>query len=242
MKLRQFNDDGIARFREELKRCRDNPILSVDRRILEDDTLTVEIPDNIDVKSQGFKTKGDAGKYLHTLLAQTKLSHDNLTSKEGIGLWSWLSLFFFDSVCPQNPQGRRKVNDAYFYIYDPRWNHYYRHLLFVSWKVWDITQGNHRLITSTKIHEIDRITRFIMNDLTMIRIPSIFKVLNHVYWDDNTQKARKNITSTGSNIRKGDISRFKRVIRQLEKTYDLQSLDADQLLDLLGKEFDPSTW
>ena len=33
------------------------------------------------------------------------------------------------------------------------------------------------------------------------------------------------------------LVRFPTRIRQLEKTYDLMSLDADQLLELLGEEF-----
>jgi hypothetical protein len=241
MILRQFNDEGIKCFRNELKICRDNPqASSVDMRLLTDDALTEKIPGNIDVAEQIFKTKGEAGQYLHMLLAHTKLPHDSISCKKCIGLWTWLSLFFFDSVCPQLPQGQRKVNEVHYYIYDQRCNYYYRHLLFVSWKVWDITQGHHRLITSTKINEIDRVTRFIMNKLFIIRIPCIFEVLDSVYWDDTTQKARKNIT--GSVVRRGDLSnRFPRVIRQLEKTYDLQSLDTKQLIDLLGEEFDFSS-
>ena len=240
MILRQFNNNGIKRFREELEKYRKDSLSPIDFHMLEDNALTENVPGGGNITAQIFKTKGDAGSHIHSLLKSTALTPNEIASNTE--LWSWLSLFFFDSLCPQNPQGRRKVNDVHFYIYDQRWNYYYRHLLFVSWKVWDMTQGNHRLITSTKIHEIDRVTRFIMNDLTMIRIPCIFKVLDHVYWNANAQKTRKNITGTGSNIRKGDISRFKRVIRQLEKTYDLQSLNAKELIELLGDEFDFTTW
>ena len=238
MILRQFNTSGIERFRKELERCKKNPFATMDIQLLEDDVFTEIVPGTATVEQKHFKTKGDAGNYLHPLLASTSLTPDNISTNTG--LWSWLSLFFFDSVCPQNQQGRRRVNDAHYYIYDHRWNYYYRHLLFVSWKVRDIANGQHRLISSTKINEIDRVTRLIMNKLFVIRIPCIFEVLDRIYWNDATQQARKNITD--SEIREGDLaSRLPQVIRQLEKTYDLQSLNADQFMNLLGNEFDFSS-
>ena len=237
MKLRQFNAKGIEHFRNILQECRENPHSEVERHLLEDNTLTEEIVGSAEVMQQVFKTKGEAGKYLHLILKSAFLDEDNLASN--VGLWSWLSLFYFDSLCPRNAQGHRKVKAVHHYIYDQRWNYYYRHLLFVSWKVWDITQGQHRLITATKINEIDRVTRYIMNKLSMIRIPCIFEVLDHLYWNETTNKAKKNIA--GSEVRRGDLNRLPAVIRQLEITYDLQSLNADQLIELLGDEFIFST-
>jgi len=233
MILRQFNDDGIKRFRKEIDKCRKDPQSKIDFQLLEDDTLTEIIPGAVDVEHKGFETKGEAGQYLHSILDSTPVQ--NIMSN--VGLWSWLSLYFFDSVCPLKPQGR-KVKSDYFYIYEPGFRRFYRHLLFVSWRVFDIAPKHHRLVTTTLIGKGDSITDEIIKRLSRIRIPCMFEVLDRVYWDETTQKLRKHAGSWG---RRGNLRRFLRVIEHLEKTYDLQILDATQFINLLGDEFDFSS-
>ena len=61
--------------------------------------------------------------------------------------------------------------------------------------------------------------------------------LDRVYWNEQTGRVHKNVA--GSEIMKGDLThRFPMMIQQLEKTYDLQSLSADQHIGLLGSEFE----
>ena len=70
----------------------------------------------------------------------------------------------------------------------------------------------------------------------MTRIPCIFEVYDRLYWDDGRNRPRIGIS--GSKPTPGNLShRLPTRIRQLEKTFDLMSLNADQLLELLGDEF-----
>jgi hypothetical protein len=73
--------------------------------------------------------------------------------------------------------------------------------------------------------------------LYMTRIPCFFEVLDRLYWDEKRGRARPGVTDfqkvTAGNL----VHRLPIRIRQLEKTYDLHSLTADQLLSLLGDEF-----
>jgi hypothetical protein len=222
-----------------IQTCRKDRLAKIDSQLLNDSTLTEEIRDGGEITHQKFDTKGDAGRYLYGFLNSTRLTHDDLITKKGVGLWSWLSLFFFDSVCPKDKRGEWNIKNDYTYIFDPQHRHYYRHLLFVSWRVLDITMPRgqpHRLITTTPIDSLDRVTKAIMEKLYLIRIPHIFEVLDRIYWNPNTNKVRKNITSV---TREGNLTkRLPDVIKQIEVTYDLQSLNADQLIGLLGEEFD----
>jgi hypothetical protein len=195
MKLRQFTHEGIERFRDMLHVCRTNPTAKVDYQLLEDKKLTLEVPNGADVNEQIFETKGDAGKYIHALISSTGLAQDDVILN--VGLWSWLSLFFFDSVCPKNKNGGRRVKSDYTYIYKSQHMYHYGHLLFVSWRAWDTVPNNkpHRLITSTRIDELDRVTREIMKRISLFRIPCIFEVLDRIYWNTKTERVRKNITS-----------------------------------------------
>ena len=238
VKLRQFNDRGIECFDEMLKKLKENPFAETDQKLLEDREFTEEVPGEGYVTQQKFTTKGEAGEHLYTLL-------DSLPRhkvEKNVGLWSWLSLFFFDSVCPKDKEGGWLVRKGYTYILDPQPKRDYQHLLFVSWRAWSIATSrnqHHRLIMDTPVNTLDTVTREVMKNPSLIRIPCIFEVLDCVYWNTKTNKARKNITSE---TREGNISkRFPDVIRQLEVTYDLQSLNAKQLIELLGDEFDFST-
>jgi hypothetical protein len=233
MLLRQFNTDGIERFRKELEKCRRDPLSKIDFQFLEDDIFTEIIPGDILLEYIKFETKGDAGKYLHSIL-DTALVHDNIMWN--VGLWSWLSLFFFDSICPPNSLGHRKVKSDYYYIYDTSSRRYYRHLLFIPWRVLDIAPDHHRLVTTTPVDTGDSITDEVIKNETLRRIPCIFEVLDRIYWDETRQKVRKRVSGPG--VRKGDLrNRFVKIIRQLDKTYDLQRLNAVQLIELLGDEF-----
>jgi hypothetical protein len=62
-------------------------------------------------------------------------------------------------------------------------------------------------------------------------------VLDRLYWDEKRGRARPGVTNFGK-ITAGNLAhRLPIRIRQLEKTYDLHSLTADQLISLLGEEF-----
>jgi hypothetical protein len=215
--------------------CRENPHSIVDLASLSDDALTAELQCSVEVTAQVFQKRGEAGTYLHSILDSTALTRDDIMSN--IGLWSWLSLFFFDSICPSRENKGRRVNSDYYYIYDRKRRDYYRHLLYVSWRIQNLAGNHHRLFTTARIDTIDKVTDRVMGNLTLIRIPCIFEVLDRLYWDEKSQDIRKKMGSTKTH-RGNLLHRFPAVIEQLEMTYDLQSLNADQLIDLLGDEFD----
>ena len=74
-------------------------------------------------------------------------------------------------------------------------------------------------------------------NLSLSRIPSIFHVLDRLYWDCGKRSPRKLLAHPKTPI-PGDLStRLPRRLDQLELTYDLHSLSADRLIELLGPEF-----
>ncbi|MFH1923831.1 MAG: hypothetical protein ABIP48_28565, partial [Planctomycetota bacterium] len=156
---------------------------------------------------------------------------------ENAGLWTWLTLLFFDDVCPAQ-KGHRTVKNDYCYVFEPKnARHFYRHLLFIAWKVQSIAPNHSRLFLNNSVASLDKITTEVMKRLYLTRIPCIFEVLDRLYWDEETGKARRGIV-TPSRVKPGDLMhRLPIRIRQLEKTYDLVSLSADQMLELLGEEF-----
>jgi hypothetical protein len=233
MQLRRFNSNGIETFREALAACRDNHSADIPMELLSSNELTSLVSPNIEVQPQPFKTKRDAARYFHEIflpLPREQLQND-------AGLWTWLSLLNFDVVCPK-VNGTRKIRNDYTYIFEPRNSrNYYRHLLFVSWYILDIAPTFNRLMLNSSVSTLDKFTSDVAKRLYLTRIPCFFEVLDRLYWDESIGRARPGVTNFAK-VTAGNLAhRLPVRIRQLEKTYDLLSLTADQLINLLGEEF-----
>ncbi len=234
MILRQFLPAGIQAFQGFLVACRESPRTPVPRRLLEDETMTETIKPSMTVEPKRFATRCDAAVYLSTLLGPP-LIESNVAANAG--LWTWLSLFFFDEVCPA-ADGYRTLKNDYSYVLDPKNpRHFYRHLLFIAWHVLRIAPNHNRLFLNVPVSSFDEVTKIIMERLYLTRIPCLFEVLDRLYWDERRGRARAGIV-TRETVKPGDLRhRLPIRVRQLEKTYDLFSLNADQLIELLGAEF-----
>lgn len=232
MKLRRFNEAGIKAFREELALLRATPDRDPSQQLLEHREWTDVVQPEMQIEVNYFNTKGEAARYLVSILG--KLRAEEVANDSG--LWTWLTCLFLDSVCPPT-NGRRSVKNDYHYVFEPRnMRHFYRHLLFVSWQVLRLAPVHNRLFLRSRLDVRDLMTTEVMKRLFMTRLPSAFEVFDRLYWDEHRNRPRKGVT--GSKPAPGNLShRLPMRIRQLEKTYDLMSLNADQLIELLGDEF-----
>lgn len=234
MMLRQFRPSGIQAFRTFLAACRESPQTPVPRELLEDESMTEVIKPAIMIEPQHFATRRDAAEYLSEILKPLA----ELDVSANVGLWTWLSLFYFDEVCPA-ADGYRSVKNDYSYVFEPKdARYFYRHLLYIAWYVLRIAPNHNRLFLNGSVSSLDEVTRLVMERLYLTRIPCLFEVLDRLYWDQSRGKAKSGMV-TRENVKPGDLRhRLPIRVRQLEKTYDLFSLTADQLIDLLGTEFE----
>lgn len=232
MKLRRFTPEGIQAFREFLSECRRRPETELPIDLLEHRTWTEVVTPDCQVAVNYFETKIEVAQYLHSALAPLAIE---AVSKDA-GLWSWLSMLYFDSLCSVDG-GSYVVRSDYYYVFEPNAARYwYRHLLFVSWRVLQLAPKHNRLFLNSRLSMLDQVTERVMSRLFLTRIPCMFDLLDRLYWDDSQSRPRKGITDMRE--RPGNLRhRLPIRIRQLEKTYDLMSLTADQLLELLGEEF-----
>jgi hypothetical protein len=233
MMLRRFNDSGLEAFGDMLAHSRSHPADPINEDLLTASQFTSELRQAVGVEQRVFKTRGDAVVYLESVLSAIP----DFEVEQDAGLWSWLSLFYFDQICPLKA-GERKVRNDYHYIFEPRnQRHFYRHLLFVGWKARKIDPSNCRLFLHGPANRLDKVTQEVMKRLYLTRIPCMFQLLDQLYWDESRRRPKSGIVSPGR-VRHGDlIHRLPVRIRQLEMTYDLMSLSADQILELLGEEF-----
>ena len=234
MKLRRFNSAGVSHFRDELAKLREDPTSEIPSHLLEDDSLSHRVLPEIGINEQRFSSRREAAVYLRDVLTPL----DEAATRLDAGLWTWLTLFHFEDICPLKG-AKRTVKNDYHYIYEPRnQRHVYRHLLALGWRVLSIAPSHNRIMLDVPLAVLDKATGEIMKRLFLVRIPCIFEVVDRIYWDADRGRIRSGMVNPSARITAGDLShRFHMRIRQLEMTYDLQSLDADQLIMLLGDEF-----
>lgn len=233
MILREFNEAGIQAFKQFLSRRREIPETPIPSGLLEDSNLTAVVSPECEIAYRHFTRRRDAADHVSSALAS--LPQPLVAASSGI--WTWLSLFFFDELCPPK-DGKREVKNDYHYVFEPRNSrHFYRHLLFIAWQAKRLAPTHNRLLLDVPFGRLDQVTVEIMKRLYLTRIPCIFEVLDRLYWDDERGRARAGIV-TRDTVRPGDlIHRLPIRMRQLERTYDLMGLSADQLIELLGDEF-----
>ncbi|MBC8870462.1 MAG: hypothetical protein H8E44_13655 [Planctomycetes bacterium] len=235
MRLREFNDAGIDRFREFLVHARHHPDAEPPWHILRDEHLTKEMLPAVELDRPGFSTKRDAAEYLHDTLAP--LPERGLM--QNVGLWSWLSLYYFDDLCPKRSGKRRILTPHYYVTFSEDERYHARHLLASSYLIRKVSPQHNRVFLESPITTLGKVIERTLNRLFVLRVPAVFEVIDRLYFDQSRGRVKKGIAMPTP--RAGDLAnRLPARIRQLERTYDLHSLPADQLIELMGDEF--SSW
>ena len=94
MKLRCFNRDGMARFSSYRASLTLEPTLEPPLELLEDPALTELLPGDVDVPKQKFTNRLEAGIFLNEFMDEAGIQ----LPERNQGLWTWLTLYFFDEV------------------------------------------------------------------------------------------------------------------------------------------------
>jgi hypothetical protein len=125
MKLHRFNDEGVNRFGQFLDALSADPAFAVPSGLLTDPAYVVPVPQGPEVQAQQFATRMDTACYLDNILSNIV----GCDIDRDAGLWAWLSLFYFDQVCPVDGHGHRKVGERARYVPAvTNYQKYYRHL------------------------------------------------------------------------------------------------------------------
>ncbi len=182
-------------------------------------------------------------RYLFGLYLQQKLAgQDRTRIARDHQLWNWLSLYYFDQLCPVRDDGARDVLASEIYLLSPevRYRQYFRHLVRAPWyAVSEHRQNAKVLLIHTERSEAPLATRGgIFEQLAsrqgILGNPTVIAAAQALYFDDGLGRPRWGANGNGP----GAVRRFALVVQQLELTYDTRACSVEQLLALLPKEFD----
>ncbi|CAB1058537.1 hypothetical protein D1BOALGB6SA_3293 [Olavius sp. associated proteobacterium Delta 1] len=235
MIIRKLTDKGIERFRDYLVELRQDSKTPPPFILLENSEFSAPIEGDPEVEPQTFSTRLELAQYLNQVL--DGIFNDSL--QDDVQLWSWLSLYFFDQVCPVEENGLRKPGRDYRHILEPGYPNGHRHLLagtYLVYSVYGLDENLSRLLLWTPLHLESKFHNQLAARQTLITNRGILDAADKMYFNESESKPKRGALMEKSSP--GTLLRFIDVIQQLDLTYDLYSLSGEEILALLPPEFD----
>jgi hypothetical protein len=234
MRLRRFNHDGVAAFASYRARLALEPTLLPPTELLEDLALTELLPGDIDVLPRSFGNRLEAGQFLNELLDKARV---HLPERDQ-GLWTWLTLFYFDEVCPADGNGRRNPKDeARLIAQVDNFQRFYRHLLLGPYLIVRAHSDNpERAIAflCNPLWQPGEIVEQLASRKELVTNHAVAEVATVLYYD----RAKGSFKHGAGSSVKGAPRRLAALLNQLDLTYYLYGMRAEELLALLPREFD----
>ncbi len=230
--VRALTTLGMERFRAQLERLRKGTHSEPPSELLEGGGYTTELPVEIAIEPREFGSRLELAKYLVDRLGGL----DANTAERIPGLWAWLSLYFFEQVCPVGSDGLRRPGRDYRHIPESGYRHRLRHLLYGPYLVYRRHGDVARLLLTGPVHTESGVYHEIASRQDLIANPGVLEAASELYFD-----SRRNAPKIGAHTTKpqpGTVRRFVRVLQQLDLTYDIYGLRGEQILELLPGEFD----
>lgn len=229
---RALTDSGIDSFRSYLGRLRKGELAPPPLELLEAPEATREIAVEVELERRRFAHRLEFAKYLagkFEALAPEDADAD-------AGLWSWLSLYFFDQVCPAAPDGTRRPGADYRHVLDFEVFSRYRHLVYGPYSVY----RRHKVLAfpllSGPLHLQNSIYQEIAGRQDLVAHEGVLQAVMLLYFDPPKLAPKRGAQASGATP--GTIRRFVRVLQQLDMTYDIYGLSGRDIVDLLPPEFD----
>ena len=232
--IRKFTDEGIDQFRNYLAELREGSIFPPPLHILNDHATSEPINGEVQIENRNFGTRLDLARYLDDILANI----DSDSIETDVHLWSWLSLFYFDQVCPVEKNGVRKPGRDYRHILEPGYPNGHRHLIggvYLVYTVYELGEGLTKLLLWTPLHMESKFHHQLAGRQTLITNRGILDAAHQMYF--NGMEGIPKRGALGEKNSPGTLLRYIDVIQQLDLNYDLYSMVGDEVLELLPAEF-----
>lgn len=234
MKLHRFNPDGVAAFATYRARLTLEPTLPPPMEMLEDPALSDLLPGDVEVPKRSFANRLEAGKFFNELLDGAGI---HLTEGDK-GLWTWLTLFYFDEVCPADGHGRRNPQDeARLLPILDNYQRFYRHLLLGPFLIVRAHRDQPERAIAMLCNPLwkpGEIVEQLASRKELVTNRGVVELATRLYYNPATGSFKR---GAGSSV-KGAPRRLAALFNQLDLTWYLYGMSADEVLNLLPKEFD----
>jgi len=236
LRAKRLNANGIRLFESFLDNARTSPPdQSVIDALRSDSSYVEPSTSGLEVTKKTFPTKKSVALYLCERIAEANLSRP----PEDEGLWSWLTIYYSDSLLPSNTNRSIAILENARYICSTRYDRKYRHRIAGPTRaLWNYRDEPEVLdfMLYGRPFELNDIEEQILSRQQRIGNPTIIRLANRLYFNPSNNRAKtgtQNKTGTP-----GALRRLLRVLEQYERTFDLYSKNVDEIYDWLPNEFE----
>jgi hypothetical protein len=192
-------------------------------------------PISIDEAKQ-FNSRVELAEYLQNCFAGAGLKREAVLQQNG--LWTWLAYVWFDRLAPikNSATAERDIKEDAKYICSSDYRHYYRHLVSGPYSIYSLHGAeNSRIFLYSRVNEHNDFIEQFASRHFIISHKNIVETIHRLYFDPQGGQPKR---GAQSRTKPGNIRRFVSVIQQFELTYDIYTMSADSILNLLPSEFD----
>jgi hypothetical protein len=234
MRVQRLTEAGITTFAGWLESLKAGGQLQAPTALLTDPQNSEPLAAEMEVEPRDFANRFEAGEYLYT-----RFSASGLTDVErDRGLWAWLSLFYFDAVCPVGKDGIRKPRALARHIPEPgNWRRYYRHLLAGPYRIYRAHRDNPQRALALLCQPLDtpgEVVEQFASRQELVTNRGIMALATRLYVETTTQQLKRRVSGKGG----GSPRRLALdVVEQFELTWDLYAATVDELVAVMPQEF-----
>jgi len=237
MRAKQLNSDGIRLFENFLDNARNKPAdQSTIAALKSDPSYTEPNTYNLEVTPQSFSTTKDVAIYMCQQIDKANLRRP----PEDPGLWSWLAIYFSNSILPADTKGSIAILENARYICSDRWNRKYRHRVAGPTRaLWYYRTEPDVLnfMLYTRPFQLSDMEEQILSRLEKVQNRTYIRLANRLYYDPKTKRPKKGAQNKKESRTPGTLRRLEAICEQYGRTYDLYSKDVDEFYDMLPSEF-----
>jgi hypothetical protein len=232
--LRRLTPAGVTRFEEYLAVLRGGGTAAPPTDALTSADHSEPLDTAIEVEDREFASRLEWAKYI-----EEKLEGKGLKNVErDVGLWAWRALFSVDVVCPADQSGDRKPGEVARYLLRAlAGRRYYKHLLAGPYLIYRVHRDDPNRALAFLCGPVTELSEFV-NQLAskqeLVTNKAVLEAITKLYINPQTSRPKRGSTS---NTPVG-ARRLAQVINQLDLTWDLCAIPADQFFKCLPSEFD----
>ena len=228
--LRSLTHAGRRAAAEMLARVRSGDVTGPSMAEVEQASLSRPLSVTFeDPSSDDLKTRWHLGSWLVKTLSEVEEQLD-------AGVWSWLALHLFDTVCPLEDGTRQPGEDARYLLEAGDYRKAYRHLLAGPFLLMRAHRGDAesvRGLLATSPDAPGEVYEQLAARKYTVTSRAVVQVATRLYFDSYTGKLKRGAGGSAG----GSPRRFSEVLQQFDLTYDLQKIPTERLLGILPKEF-----
>lgn len=181
-----------------------------------------------------FARRFELGKHLFEALKDCKYS--NIIKEEK--LWNWLSAFYISQLITEKG-GLKKSR----FIFRYEFHHAKLNLVRTPWILYRLLKQDSEFALCSPVHQHSNMCEQFISRTELTRNPAIGKLCMDLYYDKKNEKLKPNSDNhrrtKDKKLLPGTLyPRLYKTIGVLNKTYDIWSIDNENLKSLVGKEFE----